>query len=162
MQVDHVFVMCDVGAPEAEALARLGLREGPPNTHPGQGTACRRFFFLDTYLELVWVHDEAEARSEGVAPTRLWERWSGRHAGACPFGIVLRDGRDAPPWSTWPYRPSYLPPGEAIAFEQSTTMSQPEILYASFLHAGARAGGAPDDRALSPGSLTHVLSLIHI
>jgi len=40
--IDHVFVCCSVGAEaEADALARLGLREGTPNTHPGQGTSCR-------------------------------------------------------------------------------------------------------------------------
>jgi hypothetical protein len=44
--------MCSKGAPEAEALLRVGLREGAGNTHPGQGTACRRFFFENAYLEL--------------------------------------------------------------------------------------------------------------
>ena len=63
MELDHVFVMCDVGAPEAAALHALGLREGSPNTHPGQGTACRRFFFGNAYLELVWVTDAAEAQA---------------------------------------------------------------------------------------------------
>jgi len=43
--LDHVFILCSPGAPESGALNRLGLTEGSPNTHPGQGTACRRFFF---------------------------------------------------------------------------------------------------------------------
>jgi hypothetical protein len=38
--------MCEAEAPEATAQMRLGLVEGPGNLHPGQGTACRRFFFL--------------------------------------------------------------------------------------------------------------------
>jgi len=45
--IDHVFVMCSPGAPEAAALIRAGLTEGSANTHPGQGTANRRFFFRD-------------------------------------------------------------------------------------------------------------------
>ena len=77
--LDHVFVLCAEGAPEAEALTRLGFREGSGNTHPGQGTACRRFFFEHLYLELLWVHDAAEARSAVSLPTRLFERWSLRH-----------------------------------------------------------------------------------
>jgi hypothetical protein len=60
-QLDHVFILCDRGAPEADALVRLGIREGSGNTHPGQGTACRRFFFSNVYLELLWVEDAAEA-----------------------------------------------------------------------------------------------------
>jgi len=57
MELDHVFILCDEGAPEAAALLRIGIREGSGNTHPGQGTACRRFFFANAYLELVWVDD---------------------------------------------------------------------------------------------------------
>ena len=63
MELDRLFLLCDAGAPEAEALVRLGLHEGQANTHPGQGTACRRFFFGDAYLELLWVYDEREVRS---------------------------------------------------------------------------------------------------
>ena len=78
--LDHVFICCSVGAPEAAALQRLGLKESSPNTHPGQGTACRRFSFANAYLELLWVSDAEEARSDPVRRTRLWERWSGRRS----------------------------------------------------------------------------------
>jgi len=81
LALDHVFVCTAVGAPEAEALTAAGFAEGAGNVHPGQGTACRRFFFRNAFLELVWVHDEAEARSPETAPTRLWERWRDRADG---------------------------------------------------------------------------------
>ena len=90
MELEHVFILCDEGAPEAEALLRLGLREGSGNTHPGQGTACRRFFFGNAYLELAWVGDPAEAGSELAKPMRLLDRWMLRRAGACPFGVIVR------------------------------------------------------------------------
>lgn len=51
----------------------FGLTEGTSNSHPEQGTANRRFFFPNAMLELLWVHDEHEAQSPLVAPTRLWE-----------------------------------------------------------------------------------------
>jgi Glyoxalase-like domain len=70
-ELDHVFVMSSVGAPEGERLLRAGVPEGPPNTHPGQGTACRRFLLGNAYIELVWVRDEEEARSEAVRMTQL-------------------------------------------------------------------------------------------
>ena len=130
MHLDHVFVLCDVGAPEARALTAIGLREGPPNAHPGQGTACRRFFFEDVYLELLWVTDEAEARSPLVAKTRLWERWSGRHGPCSPFGLVLRaDAGDAScPWVTWAYRPSWLRSDASIAFAAHAPLDEPAII----------------------------------
>lgn len=61
IQLDHVFICTSLDAPAAEQLAAFGLTEGEPNVHPGQGTACRRFFFRNVYLELLWVHDPDEA-----------------------------------------------------------------------------------------------------
>jgi hypothetical protein len=57
------------GAPEAEKLVQLGLHEGPPNQHPGQGTACRRFAFANAMIELIWVSDAMEARSQSARRT---------------------------------------------------------------------------------------------
>jgi hypothetical protein len=116
MELDHVFVMCAVQSPEAEALLRLGLVEGSANRHPGQGTACRRFFFENAYLELLWVDDETAAKQPDVKRLQMWERWAQRDTGACPFGIGLRPGRgDAlhPPFPTWSYRPPI--PGRPVA-----------------------------------------------
>ena len=65
--LDHVFVCTAVGAPEADVLRAAGFAEGPANVHPGKGTACRRFFFENAFLELFWVQDETEARAPETA-----------------------------------------------------------------------------------------------
>src|SRR3954462_6368223 len=112
IELDHVFVCTAPGAPSAAELVRLGLREGPPNQHPGQGTASRRFAFANTMLELLWVCDAKECQSEVPRRTLLWERWSDREGQACPFGICLRPKEDqnaGPPFPAWEYRPPYLP-----------------------------------------------------
>jgi hypothetical protein len=133
---DHVFILCAVDAPEAAALSRLGLKEGPPNTHPGQGTACRRFMFHNAYIELLWVCDERQVRSPSVQRTRLWERWSQRGQPACPFGIVLRPTDNAPagepPFPTWAYTPDYLAAGLAIDVAMDTPLNEPEFFYLGF------------------------------
>ena len=133
MELDHVFILCDEGAPEAEALQRLGLREGSGNTHPGQGTACRRFFFANAYLELIWVDDAADAGSDLAKPTRLLDRWMLRRAGACPFGVILRPPADSvearPPFPTWRYTPPYLPPGLAIDVAEGTPLAEPAVFH---------------------------------
>lgn len=152
MDLDHVLMLCDEGAPEAEALRRAGLREGSGNTHPGQGTACRRFFFANGYLELLWVRDVEEARSELVRPTRLLERWSMRRRGACPFGLAMRpaiaDVYVAPRFRTWRYRPPYLPEGLAIEVAEDVPLAEPAIFYLAFQGGRARPGGEPIDHAL--------------
>ena len=151
--IDHVFVCCAEDAPQAEALVRLGFDEGPPNRHPGQGTACRRFVFTNAYLELIWVEDPDEARSEAVRPTRLWDRWSRRGAGVCPFGIILRPaagsaGEAPAPFPAWRYAPSYMPAGLTIDVAEGTSLSEPEIFYLGIqrgaaLARAAEAGAAP-------------------
>jgi hypothetical protein len=109
--LDHLFVCTAPGAPEAEKLVQFGLHEGPPNQHPGQGTANRRFGFTNTMIELLWASDTREAQSQSTRRTLLWERWSGRENNASPFGICLRpvDSQDTgPPFPAWEYRPAYL------------------------------------------------------
>jgi hypothetical protein len=59
VEFDHMFICTQLGAPEADRLVAFGLSEGTPNSHPGQGTACRRFFFRNAMLELA----KSEARS---------------------------------------------------------------------------------------------------
>jgi hypothetical protein len=50
IELDHLFVCASPGAPEAEKLVEFGLQEGPPNQHPGQGTANRRFSFANAMI----------------------------------------------------------------------------------------------------------------
>jgi hypothetical protein len=151
LELDHVFICCSPGAPESDALVRLGLNEGSPNTHPGQGTANRRFFFRNAFLELLWVSEPAEARSEQTRRTRLWERWSQRSSSACPFGVVFRPkGANAAtaPFATWSYRPNYLPSGVAIEFAEDVPLEEPELVYLPFLHRSGPPAHEPTDHSL--------------
>jgi hypothetical protein len=130
--LDHVFICCEEGGPEAQSLLDIGLIEGTGNVHPGQGTANRRFFFHGGFIELLWVHNAAEAQSPLTAPTRLWPRWSGRTKGACPFGIAFSPtGTEVPnpPFAAWAYRPTYLHSSKEIFFADGTTLSEPELFY---------------------------------
>jgi hypothetical protein len=131
--LDHVIIFCAAGAPEASALVRLGLQEAAPNIHPGQGTANRRFCFENAYLELLYVSDFSEACSDAAPRPRLWERWTRRSAGACPFAMVLRTDRDDTdrtlPFATWTYRPRYLPAGLAIDVAIDTPLEEPEVFH---------------------------------
>jgi len=107
IKLDHLFVYTAPGAPESEKLVQSGLHEGPPNHHPGQGTANRRFAFANAMIELFWVSDASEAQSQSTKRTLLWERWSGREHNASPFGICLRpvDPQDTGlPFPAWEYR----------------------------------------------------------
>jgi hypothetical protein len=140
IEFDHVFVCTAPGAPEGDELVRFGLHEGPANRHPGQGTSCRRFPFVNAMLELVWVSDVEEVQSEASRRTLLWERWSGRKGEACPFGICLRpvDAQDTGlPFPAWEYRPSYL--ADPFAFQIGDAgVEEPMWVYMSFMRRADR------------------------
>jgi len=129
MEIDHIFVCVSKGgALEAGRLRNIGITEGPPNSHPGQGTACRRFFFSNAMLELLWVEDSGEANA---SPTGLGVRWQEAMAGsgnASPFGFVLRPKIEgelpAAPFPHWEYRPESMP-GLRLWIASETSIEEP-------------------------------------
>src|SRR5215467_4007938 len=142
IELDHLFICTSREAPEAERLVQFGLREGPPNQHPGQGTACRRFSFANAMIELFWVNDPNEAQSESTKPTLLWERWSGRQRSASPFGICTRpvnpqDQRS--PFPAWEYRPAYLPDSLSMHIGDAG-VEEPMWIHLSFMRRSQREG----------------------
>ena len=157
-EIDHIIIFSALDAPEAHGLRARGLLEGSGQSHPGQGTANRRFFFENFYLELLWVSNEVEARSDLVEPTQLWQRWSHRHSGECPFGLVLRPGREvaAPPFPTWSYRPAYLPPESSIEVASGIKSTEPLLFYLPF--AGGRRP-PPSEPKRHPAQIGELMSL---
>lgn len=114
--LDHVLVFCGPNAPEQQRLVEAGLQVGARREHQGQGTANVCFGFADSYLELIWLADEAAARDPMVKPLGLQERARWREANASPFGVCVRaTGRgEAPPFPSWDYRPAYVPADQPI------------------------------------------------
>ncbi|WP_051534836.1 VOC family protein [Deefgea rivuli] len=134
-ELDHIFVLCEPGAPEADELVAVGLIEGRGGSHRGQGTSNRVFFFQDVYLEFLWVHDEVEARSSRTAPTQLWERWSQRQRGASSFGLCFRPSQpqfsEQKPFAGFDYRPAYFPDTYSIWLAKQP-ITQAMMFYLSF------------------------------
>jgi hypothetical protein len=135
-EFDHIFICVSCGGAEASGLTAFGLIEGTPNLHPGQGTACRRFFFANCYLELLWVSNAKEAQSETTQATHLWERWRNRTSGACPLGLGFRpkDEYDGgAPFSSWEYRPPYLPAQLSLHVgTNANVLTEPMLFYLPF------------------------------
>jgi hypothetical protein len=151
-ELDHILICTDIGAPAADRLRSFGLTEGTSNVHPGQGTTNRRFFFHNAMLELLWVHHPEEAQSAVTRPTRLWERWDGRHGDALPFGICLRPRQPtaALPFAAWPYTPSYLPSPWVIHIaDNASILTEPMLFYVAFGHR--------PDQADTPSPLDHAI-----
>ncbi|WP_317205894.1 VOC family protein [Janthinobacterium sp.] len=142
MEIDHIFIRVKRGAPEAKALRQFGLTEGSPNTHTGQGTANRRFFFDNAFIELLWLEDAEAASSELTRPTLLLERLTPGADEVSPFGVCFRPSAQeakSAPFPSWQYRPVYLPPGLAVDVA-SAPPSEPMWFFLAF---GSRPDAAP-------------------
>jgi len=91
MLIDHIFIISNCRK-EADELVDFGMTEGSGRVHQGIGTANRRFFFDNFYLEILWVENELEARS--VKDIGIWERSDYRNSGYSPYGLCLRNSED--------------------------------------------------------------------
>ena len=111
MTLDHVFILVEPEAKVADLLLEHGFQEGQRNTHPGQGTANRRFYFANGMLEFIWVQDANEARNGQGQSLHFSER--AEDPTASPFGIILVPGGDHAstdrPFPGWHYQPAYFP-----------------------------------------------------
>lgn len=136
LEIDHIFVITDTAGLEADWLVRAGFTEGSPNHHTAQGTACRRFFFVNAMLEFIWIRDARESQSGTASRTGLMNRSLGRSNGASPFGLCFRSTTlppEPPPFPTWRYSPPYLPkdsPPYEISV-QSEVVGEPFLFYRS-------------------------------
>lgn len=130
-EIDHLFVAGPAGCAALDRLLARGFAEGRPNSHPGQGTACRRIFFDESYLEFLWLENRAEAASDAVRPTGLLQR-ADVESGASHFGICLRSTEAAGeelPFAVREYTPPYLPEGLSISIGRNADRLDEPLLF---------------------------------
>lgn len=152
LTLDHIIIFCQTHAPEADKLLQAGFVEGEPNTHPGQGTSNRRFFFQNMMLEFLWVSDLQEAKSELTAPTNLWDRANSDETGFCPFGLAFRADENNPtpehcPFPAWSYEPRYLPPTAKIFIADNDSSPNEPMIFYSYFPAKRGTGKSVDKNA---------------
>lgn len=139
MKLDHIFILVEPEAKIADLLLEHSFREGPRNTHPGQGTANRRFYFANGMLEFIWVRDANEARTGPGRDLRFPERTADPRAS--PFGMIFVPGTDQVnpemPFPGWHYQPAYFPPPKGFHVgANSHNIAEPLCFYFPFQNPG--------------------------
>jgi hypothetical protein len=116
MSIDHIFIFTDDNGKVADELVDFGLIEGSNRIHVGQGTTNRKFYFDNFFLEILWVHNEAELKSEQTKPTGLWQRAEFKTNNFSPFGLCIVNSDDAETLfeNAFKYQPDYFPKGMEI------------------------------------------------
>jgi hypothetical protein len=158
MQIDHAFICTLPDAPAARRLSAAGLLEGSAGSHPGQGTANRRFFFRNFMLELLWITNKDEALSERGRRLGLYERCLGG-PDICPFGIAFRPDQQAvnlnAGFAWWDYHPVYLPEQMSVQVACNVPLHEPLLFHLPFLtKAAERNQDEPTGHPLGCRNLT--------
>ena len=111
-EIDHLFVVSEFAAPIVDKIVTAGFIEGSARNHPGQGTANRRIFFYNNYLEFLFLTLREETLAENIERTGIIPRCR-RDPKSCPIGIALRKRHSdttTESFPTWTYQPHYMPP----------------------------------------------------
>lgn len=95
LDVDHVNIWVNNPIKAKEKLNDIGFTSVPDSLsqiHEGQGTSGRYFYFLNAYLELIFVHDKKELVKNSQKNKKLdfVERASFKENGASPFSMALK------------------------------------------------------------------------
>lgn len=116
MNIDHIFIFTNDNGKVADELVSFGLTEGSNRIHVGQGTANRKFYFDNFFLEILWVHNETEIKSEQTKPTGLWQRAGFKTNNSSPFGLCIVNSDDSQTLfeKAFKYQPDYFPEGMVI------------------------------------------------
>jgi len=111
LHLHHVFILTEPGCEAVDELVELGLVEGTRSAHPGQGTANRRFFFANLYLEFIYFANEREAAQGPGRVIRLLDRY--RADDGSPFGLVFsaESKTDVAAFPGFDYQPVYFDDG---------------------------------------------------
>ena len=91
-KLDHILIWVDKDAPEIELFKENGFTSIISGSHSQQGTSGKHLFFLNFYIELLYISDDSEAFENiekfGCNYT-VRSNWRLNHTSS-PFGLALK------------------------------------------------------------------------
>jgi len=95
LEVDHINIWLKnpkIAKEKLEQIGFVGIPDSLCKVHKGQGTTGRYFYFLNAYLELIFVYDELEFKMNVEKNNQLdfIERSNSPDNGFLPFSIALK------------------------------------------------------------------------
>ena len=135
MEVDHFYFCTEQANDVADLLKEFGLKEGQPNTHPGQGTTNRRFFFQNSMMELLYITNEKETHTERTKVLGIAQQF--KNPKQNKIGIIFRPSESEErtcPFECVQYKPMYLPDNLYMDIGCSTYKSEPKYIFLNFIN----------------------------
>ena len=127
MDIDHIFIFTNTNGKIADELIFFGLTPNESRVHKGQGTSNRTFSFENFFLEIAWVNNEQEIKSNLVKPTGLWQRAEFFKNNFSPFGLIIVNNEESDHLfeNAYKYQPEYFPKG--MTFDILQNDLQPDL-----------------------------------
>ncbi|PCI88020.1 MAG: glyoxalase-like domain protein [Hyphomicrobiales bacterium] len=145
LKIDHLLICIDAPEKMAKILTDFGLIEGESNSHFGQGTSNRRFYFNNIYLELLYLDDPEAAQSPLTKPIKIFQRFLPKTTNISPFAVCFyadnqiknNDKFDINKFKNWSYKPKYLPSPLKIDILEAP-ISEPMYFFLDFISSDSR------------------------
>lgn len=134
LKVDHVNIWLENPKLAKEKLEQIGFTSIPDSLckiHEGQGTTGRYFYFLNSYLEFIFIYDEEEFKKNGKKNNKLdfIERSNSPENGFSPFSIALQMddyNKDEIPFKTIEYSQGWMGPSNKIYVAENSKIKKGE------------------------------------
>ena len=132
LQLDHVLIWVDKDAPEIEIFKESGFTSIISGKHPGQGTSGKYIFFLNFYIELLYISDSIEALNNlDNFGCNYIERAKWRENKSSPLGLGLKMpsfNKDSIPFDYFEYKASWMPKDGLLMAKDNINLSSPLII----------------------------------
>lgn len=134
LRLDHIFILVDSTNNVHQKLITAGLTsaENWTTLHPQQGTTGHFFFFLNFYLEFLYVSNSDEAtRNIDSFGSNYVQRSKWSDANYVPFGLglVLNDTTKAIPFETHTYKAKWMGKDNVLKMSKSNDNLKEPIVF---------------------------------
>lgn len=131
LQLDHVLIWVDKDAPEIELFKKSGFTGIISGKHTGQGTAGKYLFFLNFYIELLYISDSIEALNNlDNFGCNYIERYKWRESKASALGLGLKMpsfNKDSIPFDYFEYKACWMAKDALLMAKDNINLNSPLI-----------------------------------
>ena len=131
LQLDHILIWVHKDAPEMELFKESGFTGIISGKHTGQGTAGKYIFFLNFYIELLYISNSMEALNNlDNFGCNYMERYNWRESKASALGLGLKMpsfNKDSIPFEYVEYKASWMAKDALLMAKDNTNVSTPLI-----------------------------------
>lgn len=128
LELDHIMIWTPGNGQEIEFLKKVGFTSIISGTHDGQGTSGNYIFFLNFYIELIYISDAEKAKNQLIKFDGNYDsRTNWKTNDSSPFGLAFKMetyAKDNPPFKCTEYKADWIT-GDGILVANDNDKNSP-------------------------------------